>query len=147
MEVQSHVFTKSFSAALGREKQPRDCRYTALWKRGQDSAQGCLSHQLMEESLFRSRHGSRSLLNSSNCVAQIKSMNTKLLKPSQSWLIRCGPRIPRMRHIFCAPPLPDWSVELPRNVHKRMARIMLFLVMDRHGLGMRGGEEYATWGD
>lgn len=34
MEVQSHVFTKSFSAALGREKQPRDCRYTALVEKG-----------------------------------------------------------------------------------------------------------------
>lgn len=117
------------------EKSNHETADTQLWwKRGQDSAQGCLFHQLMEESLFRSRHGSRSLLNSSNFVAQSKSMSTKLLRPSQPWLIRCGPRRPRMRHNFCAPHLPYWSVGLPRNVYKRMARIMAW----------EGGEERNT---
>lgn len=32
--MQSHVFAESFATALGREKQPRDCRYTALVEKG-----------------------------------------------------------------------------------------------------------------
>lgn len=97
------MFLQKALLPLSGEKSNHETADTQLWwKRGQDSAQGCLSHQLMEESLFRSRHGSRRLLNSSDGVAQSKSMSTKLPKPSQPWLIRCGPRIARVRHIFCA---------------------------------------------
>lgn len=130
------MFLQKALLLLSGEKSNHEIADTQLWwKRGQDSAQGCLSHQLMEESLFRSRRGSRSLLNSSNYVAQSKSRSTNLLKPSQPWLIRRGPSKARMRHIFCAPHLPYWSVGISRNVYKRMARIMLFLLLDRHGCG------------
>lgn len=65
----------------------------------------------------RSRRGSRSLLNPSNCAAHSKYMSTKLLTPSQSWIIRCGPRIPMVRHIFCASVsrLAHWSVVAPQE--------------------------------
>lgn len=141
-EVQSHVLQRALLLLLG-EKSNHETADTQLWwKRGQHLAQGCLSHQLMEESLFRSRHGSRSLLNSSNCVAQIKSMSKKLLKPSQSWLIRCGPSIPRMRHIFCAPCLPYWSVECPRNFTKEWQGWCCFWLWT--GMAWEWGEERNT---
>lgn len=117
-EVQSHVVTESSTAALGREKQPRDCRYTAPVEKGPGlRSRLSLSHQLMEESLSRSRRGSGSLLHPSNCAAHSKYMSTKLLTTSQSWIIRCGPRIPMVRHIFCASVshLAHWSVVAPQE--------------------------------
>lgn len=76
-----------------------------------------VSNQLMEESLSRPRCGSRSLLNPSSCMMHSKYMTTNVLMLSQSWIIRCGPRMPTVRHVFCAslPQLAYWSVTAPQE--------------------------------
>lgn len=109
---------ESSTAALRGEKQPWDCRYAAPVQKGPGlGSRLSLSHQLMEESLSRPQRGSRSLLNPSSCVAHSKYMSTKLLMPSQSWIIRCGPRMPMVRHIFCAslPHLAYQSIVAPQE--------------------------------
>lgn len=139
-EVQCHVVTESSTAALRREEQPRDCRYTAPVEKGPElGSRLSLSHQLMEESLSRSRNGSRSLLNPSSCVPHSnKHMTTKLSLPSQSWIIRCGPRIPTMGHICASVPhLAYWSVVAPQEFVQKDGRSHF---VSRYGQAWSGAE-------
>lgn len=115
-------------------------------KRGQGSAQDgfCLVSYWRSDS-FSPSPGSRSLIKPSVCVTHSKCMSPKLLMPSRSWIISCGPRMPTVGHIFCASllHLADGSGIAPQAVSQEDDKDNGMSAMDRRALGLWG--EKHTW--
>lgn len=93
---------------------------------------------------FRPSPGSWSLIKPSVCVTHSKCMTPKLLMPSRSWIIWCGPRMPTVGHV-CASllHLVDGYGIAPHAVSQADDKDNIMSAMDRHAVGLWG--EKHTW--
>lgn len=144
-EVQSHVFTESFATALRREKQPRDCRYTALVEKGPglssrlslSSANGRVTLQI--QTWFQEPFKLIKLCGTEQ-IYEYKSPKAIPTLTHQTWAQQNQDEA----HLLCPPSALPICGDLQECLQKN-GKDNVVSASGQAWLGMRRGEENTTW--